>query len=240
MYFPIKIDLTDLINEFDLDARQIETLGSQLIDSISNTFYNALKINVNNKLKSARAIYLKGLSLKKLDSLTSEITLSGWLPNALEEGINEFDLKEGFSKSDKIKISSTGDWYLTIPFKHSIPSSSGETGKPLPKEIYNIVKKQKTPLKESQIPESYRVKELKELANGKTYEHKSSIYQGVKKSEEGGYISFRRASGNSDPNSWIHPGFEARDFFGQALNDIDREIPILADNIISKFLEDIG
>ena len=241
MYFPIKIDLTNLIEEFDLNANQIESLGSQLIDTISNTFFNVLKIEVNNKLKSARAIYLKGLSLKKIDSLTSEITLSGWLPNALEEGANEFDMKEGFSKSDKIKISSTGGWYLTIPFKYSSPNSSSEIKKPLPKEIYDIVKKQKTPLKESQIPESYRLKEIKELANGKTYQHKSSIYQGVKKSEEGGgYISFRRASNNSDENSWIHPGFEARNFFNKALDEIDSEIPVLADSIINKFIEDIG
>lgn len=240
MYFPIKIDLTDLVEEFELDANQIENLGAQLIDSISNTFFNALKIKVNSKLKSARAIYLKGLSMNKIDPLTSEIVLKGWLPNALEEGVSSFDMKEGFSKSDRIKISNDGSWYLTIPFKYSAPNTSGETGKPLPKEIHDIVKKQKTPLKESQIPENYNLRQLKELANGKKYQHKSSIYEGVKKNNNNGFINFRRVGGKSDPNSWIYPNLEGKNFFQQALDDIDNEIPILADNIINKFIEDIG
>ena len=244
MYFPINIDLTNLIEEFDLDGEQIENLGSQLIDQISHTFFNALRTEVNQRLKGAREVYLKGLSMRKIDPLTSEIVLEGWLPNALEEGIDEFDMKEGFSKSDKIKISKYGNWYLTIPFKHSTPGSSGETGKPLPKEIHNIVKKQSTPLKKVQIPESYRVQQIKELANGKTYQHKSSIYEGVRKEDSerknSGYISFRRAGAKSDPNVFIHPGFEARNFFGKALDNIDRDIPVIADEIIDRFLRDLG
>ena len=149
-------------------------------------------------------------------------------------------MKEGFSKSDRIKISNDGSWYLTIPFKYSAPNASGETGKPLPKEIHDIVKKQKTPLKESQIPENYNLRQLKELANGKKYQHKSSIYEGVKKNNNNGFINFRRVGGKSDPNSWIYPNLEGKNFFQQALDDIDNEIPILADNIINKFIEDIG
>lgn len=239
MYIPINIDLTDLVEEFDLSASQIEELGSQLITSISNTYFNALKIKVNNKLKSAKALYLKGLSMKKIDSLNVEIKLSGWLPNIIEEGTKSFDMKEGFSKSGKAQISNEGSWYLTIPFEYSAPGSNNGK-KELPKEINDIVQKQKTPLKREQLPQSQRLQQLKELANGKTYQYKSPIFEGLKKDGNDGAISFRRVGEKSDKNSWIYPQTEGKDFFSQAISDIENEIPVIADSLITKFLDDLN
>ena len=48
------------------------------------------------------------------------------------------------------------------------------------------------------------------------YKHKFNIYEGLQREQigsgtenRGGYFSFRRASENSDPDSWAHPGFTA-------------------------------
>lgn len=243
MYIPIKIDLNDLIEEFELNPIQIKNLASDLSNEISNTFFAALKQRVNSTLKSAKGIYLKNLSIQTLDPLTKEIVLSGWLPNAINEGVSPFDMKAGFQRAKNVKISSKGNWYVSIPFFHSGPNSSGEIAKPLPKEVHEIVSKQKSPLRENQIPESYRLRQIKQIAGGGTYQHKTSIYTGLKKNEQNGgngYINFRRVGAVSDKNSFMYPGLQSRDFFGKSLLDIENEIPVLADKIIDDFLKNQG
>ena len=63
-----------------------------------------------------------------------------------------------------------------------------------------------------------------------------NIYAGLKKNSTTNGISFRRVSETSDPNMFWHPGLKKQDFFGKALNDIQNDIPILADKIIDNFL----
>lgn len=231
MYIPISINLDNLIEEFDLGPDQVQRLASELTDNLCNTFYSALRQNVNNKLKKTRELYLNNISINNIDDTTKEIVLTGWLPNALEEGISEFDMKEGFQNSQKVKISKEGNWYLTIPIKGNMSS--------VPKEIRNILNNQKTQIQQKQLSQNASLQKMKELASGKKYQNKSSIYQGMKKNEQGGIDNFRRVGENSDKNAFIHPGFEARNFFQSSLNDIENEIPILADKVIDNFLKNM-
>lgn len=248
MFIPIKINLDDLIQEFGLDGAQIKLLGTELTNRIGDKYFAAIKQKVNTTLKNTRGIYLKNLRIETIDDLTKEIILSGWLPNAIESGANTFDMKPGFMTAKNVKISAKGNWYTTIPFLWS-PSGSEGTQK-APKNIYQMVKEQSPKsLRESQIPESQRLHQIKDLAKGINaakvlgaqgiYEHKSSIYTGMKKIDKGA-ISFRRAGFASDPNSFWHPGLQKKDFFGTALNEIQNEIPILADQIIDNFLQAQG
>lgn len=248
MFIPIKIDLDNLVQEFGLDGNQIKLLGTELSNRISDKYFAAIKQKVNTTLKATRGIYLKNLRIETIDDLTKEIILSGWLPNAIESGVNTFDMKPGFMKAKNVRISAKGNWYTTIPFLWS-PSGSEGIQK-APKNIYQMVKEQiPKPLKESQIPESQRLHQIKNLAKGinaaKTlgaqgiYQHKGSIYTGMKKTDNGA-ISFRRVGAISDPNSFWHPGIIKKDFFGTALNEIQNEIPILADQIIDEFLSAQG
>lgn len=69
------------------------------------------------------------------------------------------------------------------------------------------------------------------------YTHRSPIAQGIRREErlyEGAlqskYVSFRRVSDKSDPNSWIHGGLQARDFMPRAVENTDKEA-IAADTI---------
>ena len=247
MYIPIKIDLDDLVEEFGLDGSQIKLLGTELTNRISDKYFAAIKQKVNTTLKKTRGIYLKNLRIETIDDFTKEIILSEWLPNAIESGADTFDMKPGFMRAKNVRVSVKGNWYMTIPFLWS-PSGSEDTQQ-VPKNIYQIVKAQNKPLKEFQIPESQRLHQIKNLAKGINaenvpgaqgfYQHKSSIYTGMKKIEKGA-ISFRRVGAVSDPNSFWHPGLTKRDFFGSALNEIQNEIPILADKIIDGFLNAQG
>lgn len=248
MFIPIKIDLDDLVQEFGLDGNQIKLLGTELTNRISDKYFAAIKQKVNTTLKATRGIYLKNLRIETIDDLTKEIILSGWLPNALESGADTFDMKPGFMKAKNVKVSAKGNWYTTIPFLWS--SSGSEGTQKVPKNIYQMVKEQAPkPLKESQIPESQRLHQIKDLAKGINavnvpgaqgiYQHKNSIFTGMQKIDNGA-ISFRRVGAVSDKNAFWHPGLTKRDFFGTALNEISNEIPILADQIIDEFLEAQG
>lgn len=249
MFIPIKINLNELIEEFGLNENQIKFLGIELTNRISDKYFAAIKQKVNTTLKATRGIYLDNLRIEDIDLLTKEITLSGWLPNAIESGINSFDMKPGFMKAKNIKISVKNNWYSTIPFFWS--SSGSEKSKKIPKNINQIINNQTfiKPLKESQIPESQRLHQIKKIAQGinssntfntqDIYQHKNSIFAGIQKIDNGA-ISFRRVGAVSNPNSFWHPGITKKDFFGKALNEISSEIPILTDKIIDSYLSAQG
>ena len=243
MYIPIYLNLDGIIEEFGLTQENILLLSNEIIDKVANEIVSTIRKNVQSTAKSSRQIYLDNLKIEKIDEQTREIVLSGWLANAIESGTPSFDMKEGFKRSSKVKYNNKGKWYLTIPFDFSTPTSSGESGTLMPKEIYSIVKKQTTWLKKSQIPESYNSLKTKEIIRGgnkEEYTHKSSIYEGIKKNDSGNYQSMRRVGEASDTNAFIHPGIIKKDYFGQALLELDPIIPIITSDIIDNFLEDIG
>ncbi len=61
--------------------------------------------------------YIRGLSEPTVLEREYEImfSLNGWLPVALEDGVDTFDMKPGLLGSPKAKISKAGDRYMNIP-----------------------------------------------------------------------------------------------------------------------------
>lgn len=164
------------------------------------------------KLHSTLPLYLMGLDFNSViyplngDSFSGAVELHGKLPNMLEKGFSAFDMKTGFKNSPRATHTQSGGWYLTIPIRHSTPGAF-MYGKPMPKDIYTQAKKLKNG-KSLAVPG----------AGAKSwtgYQHKSSIYDGltrIVKSYSGGtkqsqYLTFRRVSDKSDPQSWMHPGY---------------------------------
>lgn len=77
------------------------------------------------------------------------------------------------------------------------------------------------------------------------YTHRNSIFEGIVRNEktyekatQGSYVSFRRASSNSDPFSWIHKGFAPKNLAQKALNATD--VSGIADNAINSSLINLG
>ena len=76
------------------------------------------------------------------------------------------------------------------------------------------------------------------------YLRKHSIYEGITKmtgvyarTTQNMYVSFRRASKNSDPLSWIFPGLAARRFADKALDQTDVETIVHNESV--NFLENL-
>lgn len=254
---PIHLDLSEIINEFALTSDQAEQLGSEIINRVVESYVNKWENLVNRELSKTRSLYKKAMYVDRVSGTEVVFGLQSGdngLAMALEEGKPPFDEKIGFSQSPKRKTSLGGGWYLTIPFRYASPQAVAESTifqGALPKEIYQISKANAgSPVRRSQLPGQYAQVGSRapiQTANGviPEYVHKSPKYEGLirldisstDKENRGGYFTFRRVSNNSDPNSWIHPGFEARRFMDRALDEA--QILTVADMAIDEFLNQI-
>lgn len=168
--------------------------------------------DVQKKLHSTIPLYLMGLDFNSIiypfegNAFTGAVELHGKLPNMLETGFGAFDMKTGFSKSKHITRKKDGGWYLTIPFRHSVPGSF-MYGKPMSKDLY----KQASSLKHKErlsFPGAGAI-------SWTGYQHKNKIKHGLtriikqyNKTSQSQYLTWRRVSDKSDPKSWMHPGYK--------------------------------
>lgn len=254
---PIHVDLSEIVAEFALTGDQAQALGGEIINRVVTEYVNKWENLVNKELKKTRKLYKQAMYVDRVSATEVVFGLQpgqDGLALALEEGKAPFDEKPGFANSPKKKTSLSGGWYLTIPFRYATPDAVAESTifqNALPKEIYDIAKSNGgQPVKKSQLPAQYaqlgRRKEI-QTANGviPEYTHKSPQYQGLvridvsstDKENRGGYFTFRRVSNNSDPLSWIHPGFEPRKFMDRALDDA--QVFEVADMAIDEFLNQL-
>lgn len=250
MFLPIEIDYSELKFDFKLSIENISVLNTSILNSVTDHFIQVLTSNAR-VLGKTRQQYLNGLKVYDKDSFTKEIVLHGWLPNALEQGAEPFDQKIGFAKSSLIKRSKSGGWYLIIPFSHGIPSSIGENvSSKMPKEVHDIAKTlaPKQQLKKQELPDKYqKVLTRKKIETDRfifsEYTHKSPINEGMQKSSMKGhshYNTFRIVSDKSDYRSWIHPGFKPIKLFEKTFDEIQKNIPDIADRAIDEYLSSLG
>ena len=177
-------------------------------------------------------------------------TPEGKLANALEQGCGPFDMKPGFLRSPKAKGSGKNK-YITIPLRLKSFGTHGDSPPVMPSTIY----RQAAQLGLGQsmtLPKKYEGYGLRSRlsADLKRWEHytwKTSPFQGITKvarwpgliplglprESAGMYMIFRRVSRKSSPDSWIHPGFKAKNLMEQVTNKIDEVFPKILDNVLS-------
>lgn len=254
---PIHLDISEVVEEFNLNESQAEGLGSEIIDRIVAEYSMKWEGLVNSGLKQLRKLYKTAMYINRDSSTSVEFGLApgdDGLALAIEEGKPPFDIKEGFRKSPKKKTSLSGGWYITVPFRYATPTAVAESmsfQSKLPPEIYNIVRSNNgSRVKRSQLPEQFaQLGRRKAIMTDKgvipEYVHKSPKFEGLvrmdisstDKERRGGYFTFRRVSDKSDVLSWIHPGFEARLFMDKALEL--SQIETVADMAIDNFLQQL-
>lgn len=208
-----------------LGANLDSVLGPQISQALSVSVQNSLAVvrsewirRVQNSLNSTRPLYLLGLDFDSVvyplnnNPFSGAVMLRGKFPNMLEQGFPAFDQKIGFSKSSKKHTSKDGGWYLTIPFRHSVPGSF-MYGNAMSKEIYSQAK---------QLGNGGRLSVKGDQKTSWTgYVHKNNIYDGLtrvvksynnpntgKTTNQSQYFTFRRVSDKSDPLAFWHPGYK--------------------------------
>lgn len=262
---PVLVDLSSTIEEFILSEQETKDLSRYVLSNISDEYMRYWENNINSSLHQTKKEYNDAIFTEQPDDFS---VIFGMTPRQsklgmmLEEGASEFDIKNGFSKSNKrvTKLSTNkdgslkrdkdgktigGGWYLTIPFQHATSEAVAESTKfstTMPREIEKLVKTSETPLTRSQLPSGRR--DLRISRTG--YVHKAAIYEGLhrrdqsstNKEHRGGYFTFRRVSDKSDDNSWSHPGFQALKLMDKTYNEVlgESKLKYIVDRAVDDFL----
>lgn len=232
---PVKIDISDFVRQWNLTAEESDMFVYNVLDEIGIRFADQWRNLAGQELKQTKSQYQRAIYIEKPDSTSLIVGLAGWLPNAVEKGIGPFDMKkEAFMNSTKKTIKKDGGWFLTIPFRFGTPDIVGEStifANVMPGKVYevakNVLRDRKSSLKFSQLPPEFQLKGVRpEVFNNQTgerfgaYQHKHSIYEGMKnlgREGHGHYMTFRRVSDLSDPLSWIHPGIKPANLMERTL-----------------------
>jgi hypothetical protein len=262
----IDIDVTDIVNELNLPKNSSELIVSNAVEAVTGELFRNWRLEASNNLRKSRNDYINGLQVIDNTMFSKTIRLNGKLNNMIEKGADPYDMKIGFSKSNKRKFSTkvdpktgrvTTSWYLTIPFRQGVPTTIGDSSAftgIMPSEIYKVMKNKKSGegLKKTQISSPYDIPSSRAEIKIPTknisipeYKHKHSIFEGLTKqtaaygkTTQNSYVSFRRVSSNSDPNSWISKGIKARDLLTKARNRTD--IDLIVENSVDLTLSDLG
>lgn len=255
---PIFIDTQGISQQFSFDQGQINDLMDFTIKEITSAFAAQWENAAIDNLKTSRQQYINSLIVVDEGFAKGAVVLVGWLPNAVENGLDSYDMKPGFLDGPNAKTSKDGGKYNTIPFSFGTPRALEEnfSGGIMPQEVYDIVKSKAQTvtlkgggrasqgLKLEELPQKFQTPQVKsikqpEAKSFKEYQHKNSIYEGIRKVKDSvtgqnSYQSFRRVSENSDPDSWIHPGIDAVHLAQKTLEQFD--IPTQTGRAIDQFL----
>lgn len=162
------------------------------------------------------------------------VALNGDVALRHEHGVPSFDMKPSLLRGPNSRVAKDGKGrFNTVPFVHTVPGTVGVKGREMPAEIYALAKglayggRLKLPGElagwgmRSKVPagvnaewnrrQSWIGRFLRTPPMTAPYTHKTGHYEGmvrVGRKGHSSYMTFRRVSSNSSPNSWIHPGRE--------------------------------
>ena len=254
---PINIDISSLIEEFSLDENQTLMIGTTIIDRVAQEYSYRWKNLIDKELKSSRNEYLRGIFIERVNPTEIIFGLSNRessLPLSIEEGHGPWNEKPFLLGSLKAKRTKDGKPFLTVPFRHATPQAIAEAGifsSIMPQDVYQLAKNSPMPLKRSQLTESQQIPGVRKEINipglkVPEYIHKAAKYEGLVRVEasssenenRGQYMTFRRVSDKSDPNSWFNGGIIAKRLMDRALEiaQIDRVADMAIDETLERIL----
>ncbi|HEY5553009.1 MAG TPA: hypothetical protein VIK52_14045 [Opitutaceae bacterium] len=203
------------------------------------------------KLRSTSRDYIAGLQ-EDVQSGKAVLTLVGVLPNLIEQGFKGGDMRTYMLNGPRVKRSQDGSRYLTVPFRHGTPGTTGRNvGHVMPVSIYQAAKKLAGTVSRpgagvggsagravlygerlnasspGASPQARRILLRKE----KSW-HATSIYTGMIREEKQfakakqttGYTTFRTLSEKVKraDEHWLHPGIQARAFASDTVRYVGR------------------
>lgn len=261
-----RVDLSDVIDEFKLQAAAAGAMTQQVVDDVTTAVLVNWRAAAKRELNSTRNEYMRSIYMGEQSKSKNVLILRGTLPNMIEFGAQPFDLKDGFAKSSKAKRTKDGGWYLTIPFRWSTPGSIGENSafsNSMPQDVHQLARQLRPrssnagrstsgqSLSAGSLPARHQTRGTRGAASnaltGQTfpaYQHKSPLLAGLQRNQQtyanstqNSYSTFRRVSSKSDPNSWIHTGIQAHDLATKAFKATDFDT--IVNNSVDRFLSSL-
>lgn len=254
---PIQLDFSDLREEFSMSQGDVNKLLDFTVKEVAAKFATLWEKEAAKELSSSRNLYMRSIVVTNPGPGMGAVELVNDIPNMIESGAAPWDMKPDLLNGPKAKVGENGKRFNTIPYSIGTPNALPENFSTImPNDIYQTIKEKPQDIKipggvrskglgAVDIPEKYMPKPKKVFdPASKTFQEytiKSSIYEGIirQKSDKTGqnsYTSFRRVSENSDPLSWLHPGFKARNFAEAAITKLDlpREVSKAIDKHLIK------
>lgn len=252
---PIVIDTFDLARQFRIPRSEINQVCDNIAKTMAASFAKNAADTARNELHQTRERYIRNIRLVDTGRMGGTVMLDyskDKLIQMLEEGATAFDIKQGMMASAKVKFDKHGKKYITVPFRWGTPGIVGDSdvfSGIMPREVYNAAKKlnpnipmatgsRSRGLDTSQLSAQYNSSasrpEIKDSVGKilfKEYVHKTSIFQGITKMQDGStgqnrYFSFRRISERSDPDAFIHPGIEKHNIMQRTLDKFDQSVEL--------------
>jgi len=212
------------------------------------------------RLRTSADIYINGL--QQSDSFTTryertepyyDITLVGRMANNIEYGMDPFDMKAirpGWLGGSKARVNKKGQSYVVIPFRHSTGPSRrfAYSGRAAAMGLQNKLKRTvreyglnkmirgargnvipgpvKRVPKRAPIHEYLRgITRVQQVARGTT---SRGLQRGSSQ-----LITWRVMSEASSPESWQHPGIEAKNLLEEVKQWVDREMERVVDTVMA-------
>lgn len=156
------------------------------------------------ELRTTREDYLRGLQRTAVTGNgTATVALLGWLPNAIENGLPEMDLRDVLlgpkipvaphGAKGKRETDAGGEYYRAIPFRHQTPGTKGSmapvmgsayeqtevNAKALGREVYKAARKLEATRSDPYTGKVSYGGRLEELAGLLKPHHKTDVYAGM-------------------------------------------------------------
>lgn len=218
----------------EMEESNVDDIANEIVERAADSAREEWMRLASERLTTTFEIYRENLSpVERPNNFEAVITLTGDLPNMLEQGKEAFDMKPGILNGPNAKISAKGSRYQDIRFAHGSPTQSKI--KKLPKELFKQVNTM-------QLGQRYSDKNrLKNWNMGRPggYEHKTGIYDDLHKARNKGtglteFQTFRRVSENSDPSAFIHPGLKALNLAEKVKEYMEGQIDSIIDAALGK------
>ena len=231
-----------------LDKGEVADYRTQVLMVMMATAQAEIARLVQQNLHSLRTSYMQGLTLSSPGEIKEKqlatVELHGALNNMIEQGASSWDLRDTLlAKNPKKRTGKNGNTYAFIPFRQATPGNYGA----MPEKVYEEAKKLAPTMTSpggttpngGKASTSWGARLQSGLAPKAKDHHTTDVYAGMyryaktyKSATGSQYKTFRTissrtstdpsAKGNRHPASWIHPGFEARNFLKLAGEFIEK------------------
>ena len=185
---------------------QQHVMGAALLPGVKE-----VTVNINlRRIYSDSIVFGDKLNMPGSGRFSGNIVATRRIAFDLEFGKGPWDMKPMLLGGKNVRIS-RGVRYNTVPFRHRTPGAATRDqhfSGVMPKDIYKRAKALTVGQRLYGTGKDYPAK-----SNATTgYQHKSNFYEGMKRhvgpDQKSHFSTMRRVSDNSDPDSWIHPGYE--------------------------------
>ena len=196
----IQWDEKDARNAIDTISKSLLVARDAAIDIAASQLYFSIEQMARQELKTTYKPFIMGLSIKtEEDEISFELDE---MAQQVETGFKARDLRDLLYGSSA-KINEDGDRYIDIPFRAATPSANmrgANFASQMEKHSYEAVKKLGS-LKAGDLDATRGINQLT------GYVHKNHIYENLQKLDNPNgtgsiYMSFRRLSEKSDPDSF--------------------------------------